>query len=361
MTDEKLKSFLIENDYILKVYNNTVYNKTIIEYYKEYEKRNNISSNRISALNKCNKFWSIDVYDHNEIKDYVSTSLCHDRFCNNCKKVKQATRMSRYIPELEPYADNLYHITFTVPNVSSVDLKDTLIKMKKAFRNFMRIVRGNYRCDYNFCKYGYKGAVRSLEITFNEDEYHPHYHCAFVFTNLDISRKDILNAYSFDYRQSREDRYFSDFEILVQKLWYLCYNNLEISTKTVNELELGYSCMCEKFCNNDYAELFKYMTKETDEKDNVLTYENFVTLYESTYRLKQIQGYGCLYQIKDIDLTEEIDKVYADIKQFLEQDEQPRCSTEDPYDLLNSPYKIISRKKIYQYLKEVDKKEKSIS
>ncbi len=352
MTDEKLKSFMIENDYILKVHNNSVYNKTIIEYYKKYCKKNNISDNRISALYKCNRYWSIDVYDRNEIKDYVSTSLCHDRFCNNCKKVKQATRMSRYIPELEPYADNLYHITFTIPNVNGEELKDTLVRMKNAFRLFMRVVRGNYRCGIDFKQYGYKGAVRSLEITFSENEYHPHYHCAFVFENLDISKKEILNTYSYDFRGSRGERYFSNFEILIQKLWYLCYNGLEISQNSIANLELGYSCMCEKFNNNDYAELFKYMTKETDEKNNILTYENFCTLYESTYRVKQIQGYGCLYRIQDIDLTEEIDKVYADIKDLLAQEEQPRCSTERPFDLLNSPYKIISRKKIYQYLKE---------
>ncbi len=47
--------------------------------------------------------------------------------------------------------------------------------------------------------------------------------------------------------------------------------------------------MCEKFNRKDYAELFKYMTKETDENDNILTYDNFVTLYEATYHVKQIK------------------------------------------------------------------------
>lgn len=356
MTYENINNFLIDNDYILKVHNNSVYNKTIIEYYKRYCKNNNISQNRISALYKCNRFWSIDVYDHNEIKDYVSTSLCHDRFCNNCKKVKQATRMSRYIPELEPYKDNLYHITLTVPNVTGVELKDTLIKMKKAFRKMFRLIRGNYSVKgIDFKKYGYKGAVRSLEITFNEDLYHPHYHCGFVFKNLDVSNKSFLNSYSYDYKQSREVRYFSEFEILIQKIWYLCYNDLEITKKAIDDLEIGYSCMCEKFNDNDYAELFKYMTKETDEKNNILTYENFCVLYESTYYVKQIQGYGCLYCIKDVDLTDEIDKIYVSIKDLLSQDEKPRCVAERPFDLLNSSYKVISRKKIYQYLKDLDK------
>ena len=367
--EDNIDSFLIEKDYILSVHNNSVYNKVIKEYYKRlYEesgiylpeekksigKRETLKS-KLDSLDKCNKFWIMDVYNRSLIKDFVSTNLCKDKFCNNCKKVKQATRMSKYISELEPYKNNLYHITFTIPNVKGEELRNTIKKMSKAFNRLFRYIKGLDKINgVDFCKYGYKGAVRSLEITFNENEYHPHYHCAFIFDNLDVSNRIYKNQYSIDFTGSREERLFSEFEILIQKLWYLCYNEEYINYKRITTLVVGYSCLIEKFNDNDYAELFKYMTKETDEKDNILTYENFKTLYQSTFALKQIQGYGCLYKITDKDLTEEVDKVYADIIKFLSQEnEKPVSRLEQPYDLLtNDNFKIISRKKIYQYLNE---------
>ena len=117
--------------------------------------------------------------------------------------------------------------------------------------------------------------------------------------------------------------------------------------------------MCDKFKEGDYAELFKYMTKSTDEKDNILTYDNFVTLLESTYNFKQIQGYGCFYRINDEDLEEEIEKYYCSIKEFLSSYEKPIETFERPIDLLQDKnFTLISRKKIYQYLNSDELKEK---
>lgn len=351
-------NFKIDKDYIIDVHNNNIYNKTIIEYYKKIkDEKEYISSSKITNIKNCNKFWNFDVYYQNMTKDFISTNLCHDKFCNNCKKVVQASRMSKYIPEIEPYKENLYHLTLTIPNVCSDDLSFTLNKMSKCFKKLMEYIRcksGHYCSFYDFSRLGYLGAIRSLEITFKKDSYHPHYHCAFVFKNLNLDKK-YKNIYSTDFYNNRGDRLFSEFEIVIQKFWYMLWNNIRINKNNFDELDQGYSCICDKFYDDDYMELFKYMTKSTDESDNILTYDHFKTLYNSTFRLKQIQGYGCFYLINDNDLNSEIDKIYADIKLFLQStDDKPEFKSFDLFELLNDDkFTIISRKKIYQYLKSI--------
>lgn len=353
-----IKDVKIEKEYLMSVHNNNIYNNVIIDYYKKLCKEDrSVKKSVIADVSNCNKVFAINRYDYNEIKDFISTNLCHNKFCNNCKKVKQACRMSRYIPELEPYGDKLYHIVFTLPNVTSKDLKSTLTKMSKAFAKLMRYINGTKKLSFiDFNIYQYFACVRSLEITFKEDLYHPHYHCAFAFNNLNLD-KTITNTYSYDYFGKRDVRLFSEFEIILQKLWYLLLNNKTVNKENFDNLELGYSVICNKFQDNDYAELFKYMTKETDEVDNILTYDNFKTLYYATRYLKQIQGYGKFYRISDEDLNDEVDKIYCDIIRFLDQDEEPILKLESPHQLLSDEhYTLISRKKIYQQLKQLDKK-----
>ena len=358
-------NFDVDKEYIEKVHNNYVYNNVIIDYYKRLQKefrsesKNcllNISDLKIDGIKMCNQFWTIEKYDYLQIKDFIRTNLCHDKFCNNCKKVKQACRMSRYIPHIEKYKDKLYHLILTVPNVKGIDLKDTIKKMNSSFYYLIRYLNGKAKIlNINFMKYGYLGAIRSFEITFKGDIYHPHFHVALAFNNLDLEKK-FKNTYSIDFKKSREDTLFSEFEILIQKIWYLLMNDIKVSFKNINELDLGYSCMCNKFNDDDYAELFKYMTKETDEEKNILTYDNFKTIYLSTYHLRQIQGYGCFYRIIDENLDDEVDKIYTILTlSDLRVKERPQEIRERPIDLLNDVnYTLISRKKIYQYLKNND-------
>lgn len=358
-----IDNFKIDKDFIMDSFNNHVYNKIIVGYYNKFIEEGSsqfkkygsvVPKSKIYELEHCNKFWLIDRYDKNLVKDFVGTYTCKDKFCNNCKKLKQAVRMSRYIPELEKYSSCLYHITFTVPNVVGKELKSTLFKMKKSFRKLIRIFRGNYSCFIDLSRFGnYLGAIRSLETTFLYDIYHPHYHCAFAIKDLMLEKK-FINKYSYS-NKSSEIRLFSEFEIIIQKLWYMIYNDISLTQENFDNLECGYSCVVDKFKDNDYAEVFKYMTKGTNEEDDILTYDNFKTIYISTLGVKQIQGYGCFYRINDTPITqEEIDEVYASIKLFLDSDELPQIIGENPYDLLNdNNYLLISRKKIYQYLKNL--------
>jgi hypothetical protein len=150
-------------------------------------------------------------------------------------------------------------------------------------------------------------------------------------------------------------RLYCSEEILIQKIWFLLLNNIKVTKKSIDELEEGYSCTLDKFPPEDYAELFKYMTKERDEKGNVLTYDNFVSLYYGLYRVKQIQGYGCLYQITDDGDLEALEDKYEEYIQEIRKKESPMMVYEKPQDLfLDSEYKLISRKSYFKYLRQLD-------
>lgn len=357
VSDPGIDNLVVDKSYLLDVHNNTVYNKVIVSYFDKLSKEDlNISKSSIGNLCQCNKVFVYNRYDYNLVKDFIYTKLCHNKFCNNCKKVKQACRMSRYIPELEPYSDKMYHIIFTLPNCSGSDLHNTLKKMSNSFRKLIRFINGTKGLSFiNFSKYGYLGAIRSLEITFKGDSYHPHYHCAFAFSNLSLDC-NIENVFSRDFHGVKDLRLFSEFEIILQKLWYMCLNDIDITKYNYDHIDLGYSVLCNKFNNNDYAELFKYMTKETDEINNILTYDNFKTLYYNTRFVKQIQGYGVFYRINDSNIDEEVDKFYANIQEYLNIQENPSSDYSTPFELLNDNiYTLISRKRIYQYLKDLKK------
>lgn len=360
---ESIDNAIVSKDLLQNVIDNISYNKIIIDYYSKFQNECGMAFNpdtlqrATDRIRSCNKFWQLDKYQIQKIKDFKKTNLCHDKFCANCKKVKQAARMSKYIPVLELYKDKLYHMTLTVPNCSGVDLLSTYKRMAKSFKTLIRYFTGNLIIKgIDFSSWGYEGAVRSLEVTFKGDSYHPHFHVGLVL-NIDVFDKKIINTYSYNYKSGFAElkRLFSAYEIMIQKIWYLLINNIKVTKKSIFELDVGYSCTIDKFSEEDFAELFKYMTKERDEKGYILTYENFISLYYGLYRIKQIQGYGCLYKIKDDVDLEELDKKYKDYIQEIQKRESPEVVYEKPQDLVvDSEYKLISRKTYFKYLRQLD-------
>lgn len=311
---------------------NREYNKKIIDYYNYFLeneqflvfKKETLIHKRDSISN-CNKVWILDYYKNLNIKKIHKIHLCKDKYCTNCKKVVQASRMAKYIPNLEPYSDYLYHLTLTLPNVNGNELHMTIRNMAKAFKKLIIFLDGRKKIKgLDFSSWGYEGAVRSLEITFKGNNYHPHYHVGIAFKNLKLN-KHIINCFSYDYSKGIKElkKVFSEEEILIQKIWYLLLNNKTVNLKNINSLDSGYSCNMDLFRPNEYQELFKYMTKGTDEFNNVLSYENFVTLMYSTYRVKQIQGYGCFYNFTDDGDTEKLVDMYNEYIEYLEMNDNP--------------------------------------
>ena len=356
---QDLKGIEVAKYYVNQILVNNKYNQEVItEYYHQLQQEFQYINlqNKIDNISNCNSWWLLDYYKQQKVKDFKKTNLCKDKFCNNCKKVKQASRLSNFMPLINQYKEqnSLYHLTLTVPNCEGGDLALIIKTMFDSFRRLIRYFALDLKVKgLDFEKYGYIGAIRSLEVTFRGDSYHPHLHCILAFNNPLINNKYIENTYSLSKKNGY--RKFTDFEILIQKIWYLLNKKIKVTKKAIDELELGYSCAIDNIDESSAYEVFKYMTKSTDEEKNVLTYENFKTLYFSLHRVRQIQGYGCFYNIKDDDsIIDEVDDLYNVIIELLKSKENPLEVSQTPEDLLTDDENIIiSRKRIFSYLKKL--------
>lgn len=356
-----LKKLEIDKGHLKKVIKNIEFNEHIGKYYFRLfaETKEETIRNKLDRLTQCNDFWVLDKYEIAKVKDFKKTNLCKDKFCNNCKKVKQAARMAKFIPLLRPHSRCMFQLTLTVPNVKGEDLDETIRRLFKSFTRLTEYLKGKKKIkDVDFSKFNYKGAIRSFEVTFkNWDEYHPHLHCLMVFPKY-IGIKKHRNKYSVDHTGKREERLFTDEEILIQKIWYLLNNGIKVTRKNIDDLPVGYSCTLDKFQENDFVELFKYMTKSTTEDDKPMRYMHFKTLYYSLHAKRQIQGYGCFYNVKDDDEIdpEIVEEFYDEIIKELQEREKPREVCETPQGLSeDTEYLLISRKKIHKHLKKAMK------
>lgn len=324
---EFLEHLKIENEYVENLKTYREYNQIIYKYFYDYATEQNSKTlfNNSVRIRDCNKVWNINHYQEFNIKEVTKTHLCKNKFCFNCKKVLQAFRMSKYSDFIRKQK-NLYHLVLTVPNVVGEDLKETLKKMSKSFKKFYNIIRGVDRAK---CQYDLEvdGALRSLEITFSKKNdsvsFHPHYHVLLSLENSIILDKTHKNKFSFD-NLIYLKRLFSDIELYFQKLWYCIYNSIDI--RKIKDIETGYSVILDEFKEDDFIELFKYMCKEkafVDEDSILLDYATFKYLYEATYKVKQLQGYGIFYSVKDDFDYEEIKEDYLKYIEYLKTLDEP--------------------------------------
>ncbi len=280
--------------------------------------------NKSKNILDCCRYWTIDYYRFQGLKDLKQTNACHDRFCDNCQNTIAIQRARKYEPLLDGLAKNfdIYHLILTVPNVSRENLQKCIDNVFKQYAYLNRIFKGDAKISgYDFTYLGYLGSVRALEITRNEKEntFHPHLHCVLVLKkDLKLDKKRThINSYSFSRehlkrshkkRKSGEpDDYFSDFDILLQKIWRLRIDGVRLTAQNIEMLPLGYSVKCRNAAGN-YKEVFKYATKglfkkgkgeeKLDEWEAVaLKHErqlDFNNLYDSLKGRRIVQGYGAL-------------------------------------------------------------------
>ena len=353
-------SFLeVQKVFLKKIIDNNEYNKTIVKHYERLKSNYPMHKfdRKIDAIENCNQLWEVDHYQQQKVKDFKRTNLCKDKFCNNCKNVKQASRLAKFMPMIEDLAKDkyLYHMVLTVPNCKGSDLnhviRDKIFKSFAYLIDYLKLKKKIKGLDLE--QYAYQGAIRSLEVTYRVDDYHPHLHCIIALNEPLDNNRHIVNTYS----KSKKNGYrkFTDFEILIQKIWYLLNNGLRVTKRSIDDIDIGYSCTVDPIDESSVYEVFKYMTKATDEKGNCITYNNFETLYFALFRVRQIQGYGCFYNVKDDDsIIDEADELYDVIVELLRAKENPLAVWQTVEDLLlDNDNLIISRKKIFNYLRNL--------
>ncbi len=307
---ENLSDVQVDKDKFRKMSKKINANDLVAEYYERLYKDLGRDSERPNNVRSCFKMFDLDVYSKQKIKDIKRTNLCHDKFCINCQSQLADNRYIKFAPMLHELLKDysIYHIVFTVPNCKDTLLAHTLQKMNNKFATLIRYFQCKKKIKgVDFAKYGFMGAVKCLEIVIHEkgflSEFHPHFHCIFV---LDKNFKEVgshVNTYSFSKSEIKEDhhvkngvRFFNDFEILLQKVWYLLFNDIKVTKKAIENLELGYSCCAQRVISK-FSEAFKYPMKGLfDPKSSrfLYSYQTFLTLYNAIYRKKLIQGYGIL-------------------------------------------------------------------
>jgi len=396
---------LLSHDFRRSIYDNCVGNGLIDNYYQTLKEEFGLKNGKmaINILNKqarlrqCNKYWELDYYLDQKVKDMTKTYYCKDKFCLNCKKWRQAQRMKKFLPVLQEYDEDLYFVTFTIPNCSGLDVKKTIDKIFEGHRTLVKYLLGRVKTKmFDKSMFNLIGGLRVLEISINRtsrNKYHVHLHCAYILKDFKMSTPKYQNCYSVDNTGKRDYvRKFSREEIVLQKLWFLFYNNVDLRScdsidyfKAINPLtnrektykNKGYSVTIDKFKPGQYQEMFKYMIKDhatyVDEngefRKDVITYDEFKVLYFATANVRQLECFGCLKGIKDVEddeEAEEVNELYHSFINALQAFEEPITVTETPGETLKkSDIIYVSKRKLYSYLRNLknieENKDKPIS
>lgn len=306
-------------------------------FWKRRAGRDNTIIEKAKRISSCCSFFSGDYYRLQGVKDLQKVNLCMDRFCDNCQNTLSVQRFEKYEPLLLKLAEeyDIDHVVLTVPNVPLYRFSETLDKMLKAYKRLNIFLLGKKAVrNVNFAKYGYLGSIRALEITKNRDtgKLHPHFHCLWLRKKAAKQRARNLNAFSFnrtEHRQCGDDKpyYFTDFEILIQKVWRCLCENIEVNYSNIENMVYGYDCMI-KSAKGHYKEIFKYATKgllsSDPEKSVTDNYEDWLLVMVALYHRRLMQGYGALYQLKFDNVVDmSPDDEYMRVKKELHKLEIP--------------------------------------
>lgn len=335
------------------------YDRSVLQslYHDPVYKKMNTYKNRAKAVRLCMRYgWTSDYYRMNGIKIVRGVKRCRDRFCYNCQSMDALQRFHQYAPLIDKFSEkfDIYHCVFSQPNVPGFLLKQTLDLMQTSFSRFIGFMSGKKKIRGLDLvgQYGFVGAVRALEVSQNDNDknYHPHFHCMVVLKKgIDVTPKH-RNMFSVDRTHRREDRLFSDFEVFLQRIWYLLMNKITVTKKNLDALPQiggrsypdGFSCYAEN-ARGHYHEIFKYCTKGSYKNGSILyDFECARTLHDALFRRKVYQTYGCFYgidmnEIKDCFTASDDDPAdvcFNEILARLNETEEPLRIVEDLVDIL---------------------------
>lgn len=372
--------FSIEKRRYFNTQISAMYNQMLAD--EKYLSADSLSLDRKSdALENCMLDWSIDHYNDSRVKVINNVYRCKDKFCYNCQSLLALQRFYQFKPVLDSYSEenDMFHVVFTQSNVKGRDLNRTLTLMYDRFHYLIGFFNGHKKIKgIDFSKYGFKGAVRSLEVTQNRKTklYHPHFHCIFILKKGISKTKDfepwIYNSFSKDYSGRNKDRYFTNFEFLLQRIWCLLIMREKITLNSILNIgEIlprypdGFSVICN-LANGQYHEIFKYATKGAFKDGTMDDYEAFVTIYHALHNRRIYQTYGCLlgYDFNDVDESlglDESDSRFNAFLQSLREREVPSVVSEKIDDIINNTRrgeKYYSKASFRKRLSEYSEQEK---
>jgi len=314
--------------------------RTPLEHYKKVRENFNggFISEKARSVAYCGMGTEHDQYNKQLTRVLHNIYLCKNKWCLNCQKQRQLTRLFRFGPELDKTLEthDLYHLVLTIPNCPDKLLDQEFRHIHKTFSKFINLflVGEKRRPRKEFFGHGCIAAVRSSEITYNAEnrckgqEYHPHLHVILAMRkDLYMPKAKTHRKYSFDGHGSKRKlvRKFSEFELLLQKVWYLLINGERYSKKNLESVTDGYSVTLDPVGNDSYYEVFKYACKIYDEKSEPMTYEQHRVLDHALHGKRTMQGYGRWYGIQsDDDIEEGVHEAQSVVEAFLHRTEQPQ-------------------------------------
>ena len=361
--DEVPDEVKLPADYFDEVAHKVNYNEVYVEHYRQrYEDTNKESYRSMSErIAGCHRSWFGDHYRTAKVFNVKRVFHCHSRWCWLCTHLKQAKRLYKFhqifASLLKQY--DLYHLVFTIRNVAGMDLKDSIKREHNGLKKLIRYFQGKAKIKgLDFSQYGWIGALRSFEIVINPTDYHPHLHVLFTLKKGLEFPKTKINKYSFS--NGVLVRKFSEFEILMQKIFYLVYNGKKVTLENIKKTKLGYSCTADCVEDNAWHEVFKYATKMSKDGASTCTYEQFCLLDDILRRMKMLQGYGIFYDMDEVedekDPTAEI--LFEKVLIMLEKIERPERDVHIELNKLvdelhEKGLTVISKKMSYKYLQAV--------
>ena len=198
--------------------------------------------------------------------DTLKGSLCRNRWCMHCSRIKTAEMINGYSKPLTDLGNDLYFVTLTAPTISGSNLTTEIRKRIKVFQ----------QCQDALRKQGIKlNGMRKLEVTYNAktDKYHPHFH----FIQQGKHESECLRnewVKRFRKQQKKATKKAQD-------------------VRPITDLE------------NGFIELFKYATKDSV-KDTTPPFALDV-IYQSLQGFRVYQPYGKLRKVKKpIENTDEV-------------------------------------------------------
>ena len=384
---EILNEWKISEEFSDKLLSNFPLNERLSEYYMRLSEEIDNENLGVKAheIKNCGMRLFFDAHSNIKIYNLKSINFCKNRFCHNCQKTAQRKRLDRFQPHLLETSthEDLFHCVFTVPNVKGIMLDTAVTCLFKAFSHLIRYFSGNVKLKgYSFEKYGFSAGIRSIEVTYDKKTFHPHLHVICAFKQGTTFEKNITNNFSYTKENGirKHVRYFSEFELFLQRLWRLIYDKFYYSNlpkfgkpltalpkqhvlyKYFNDdvapgikakpvkitlsdvLSLGkndgYSVIVDPIENNSFIQVFKYACKSQDDDLDFMTYEQFKYLHNALFNRHLIQGYGAWHNLKDEDDD------YSDVPdKFFKVFEAYLWHLDYPDSLLLSPGELKQRQK----------------